>query len=462
MANSKLDLRQSETRILQDQLNSAIVTEMDVTLASINNELTPPGRLIAASTPSLAVTVGTGDIVNPNTSKNRVLSPIGNVVVPFTGGTLTFPSTSGIIINSNGSSPTITIGVSQFVAVLVQVSNTGAISALVGTAAGSPSAAVIPNAVGGFLPLGYILVQSNGSSVIQNITNAMLFQFSSPTSPSVGTISSLPSTPTGAAGVAWANAESAFQFLMDSGIVGANIDIGTLILRYPGSYPSTPSGTNWIEMRVPSSIAAGYALTLPTGLPTSSNSLLLTDTGGIQTYLPLGAANEVLMVNTAGTALQYSHIGTNNLADFSVDATVLSHPNYATGLTSGTVSTGSIALVSGSVLSITASGLRPLLVSFYPRNTGVTGNVTITNSTAFNPTLGVVEITVGTESYSFGFDGQTSGSAIFLGFPLAITFVIPSVSAGVLSTSIHIFATAPSGGTPTIGVAGGTFSVVEM
>jgi hypothetical protein len=177
MSQTSLDIRQSQTRVLQDQIDSATVTQMDSVLASVNNELTPPGRLIAASTPSLVVTVGSGSIVNPNTSKSRVLPFINNAPVSFTGGTITFPSTSGTITVSPGTNATITIGASQFVAVLVQLNVSGQLNLVVGTAAGSLGAVVIPSGSTTSLSLGYIIVQSNGSSVIQNVTNAMLYQF---------------------------------------------------------------------------------------------------------------------------------------------------------------------------------------------------------------------------------------------------------------------------------------------
>src|SRR5271167_5124033 len=93
-----LDIRQSETRILQDQLNLTTIEPMDSTLASINNEVTPPARLIAQVTPSLVVTVGSGSVVNPNTSKNRVFPFINSTLSTFAGGTITFPSTSGSVV----------------------------------------------------------------------------------------------------------------------------------------------------------------------------------------------------------------------------------------------------------------------------------------------------------------------------------------------------------------------------
>lgn len=177
MAQTKLDIRQSETRALQDQLNSAATTGMDSTLASLNSEATAPGRLIAQATPTLVVNVNSGTVVNPNTLKNRVLPPFNNTVVNFAGGTITFPSTSGNITLSTGGSAAITIGANQFVAVMVQITSAGLLAAFVSAPAASIGALTVPLGTGTNLSLGYIIVQSNGSSVIQNVTNAMLYQF---------------------------------------------------------------------------------------------------------------------------------------------------------------------------------------------------------------------------------------------------------------------------------------------
>ncbi|MCX9024605.1 MAG: hypothetical protein OIN85_00750 [Candidatus Methanoperedens sp.] len=179
MSLTKFDIRQSITRVLQDQLNAASNINMDSTLASINNELTSPGRLIAASTPSLVVTVGSGTVVNPNTSKNRVLPLLNNVAIPFTGGTITFPGGvgGGTITVSPGTNGSITIGANQFAAVLVQLDASGNINLVVGSNAGSLGAVVVPGGSTTMLSLGYIIVQSNGSSIIQSVTNAMIYQF---------------------------------------------------------------------------------------------------------------------------------------------------------------------------------------------------------------------------------------------------------------------------------------------
>jgi len=180
MPNTKLDIRQVETKVLQDQLNAQPVTGMDSALASVNSELTVPGRLIAQTVPSLVVTVGSGNIANPNTSKHRVLPFISGTPLTFSGGTLTFPLTSGTIVASPGVNQSITIGASQFVAVLVQIDSASLLQLAVGAPAASLGAVVIPSGDLSYLTLGYVIVQSNGLSQIQNITNSMLYQIDMP------------------------------------------------------------------------------------------------------------------------------------------------------------------------------------------------------------------------------------------------------------------------------------------
>lgn len=60
-----------------------------------------------------------------------------------------------------------------------------------------------------------------------------------------------------------------------------SIDAATLIVRYPGSYP-TPSG-NYIAIEAPSSLSTGYAFTLPAAPPLASNTILVMDTAGTVT-----------------------------------------------------------------------------------------------------------------------------------------------------------------------------------
>lgn len=93
-----------------------------------------------------------------------------------------------------------------------------------------------------------------------------------------GTITGLPS---GTASAAFVAPSGTFVFQQATN-TGANMDIATLILRYPGSYP-TPAG-NFIAIQAPSSLATGFAFTLPANTPASNGSFLTSDTAGTLSY----------------------------------------------------------------------------------------------------------------------------------------------------------------------------------
>lgn len=180
MPITKLDIRQVETKVLQDQLNANAVTGMDSTLASVNSELQVPGRMIAAAAPSLVVNVGPGTVVNPNTGKNRVFPAISGTTLNFPGGTITFPPVSGSIVVSPGTGGSITIGSNEFVAVLVQIDATSQMVLSIGAPAASLAAVIVPSGNFTDLTLGYIIVESNGAGQIQNIINSMIYQTDMP------------------------------------------------------------------------------------------------------------------------------------------------------------------------------------------------------------------------------------------------------------------------------------------
>lgn len=72
-------------------------------------------------------------------------------------------------------------------------------------------------------------------------------------------------------------------FIWQQGVgVAANMDQATLILRYPGSYPA-PAG-NYIAIQAPTSLATGYALTLPANVPGSTSQIWQESTGGQISY----------------------------------------------------------------------------------------------------------------------------------------------------------------------------------
>lgn len=146
---------------------------------------------------------------------------------------------------------------------------------------------------------------------------------------SAGTITGLPS---GTASASYQSGSGTFQFQQGTS-TAANIDAATLIVRYPGSYP-TPSG-NYIALQAPSSLSSGYALTLP-ALP--------------------GAGNYTLGINSSGTLapVSYDSIGTGMTSN-GADAIAASR----TRTTGSTVGAGGVAVsatLSSFSTSSTASG----------------------------------------------------------------------------------------------------------
>lgn len=136
-----------------------------------------------------------------------------------------------------------------------------------------------------FVSQGSALSTSSDTGCLYVVNGNLYFNYDSTTpvqittGPSVngsaGTITGLPS---GTASASFTAISGTFVFVQSTG-VGANMDTGSLIVRNPGSYP-VPSG-NYVSIQAPNSFTGGgYALTLPPGVPSATNSPLLMDTAG--------------------------------------------------------------------------------------------------------------------------------------------------------------------------------------
>ena len=127
-----------------------------------------------------------------------------------------------------------------------------------------------------------------------------------------GTITGLPS---GTASASYSSSSGTFIFQQSTN-TAANMDIGTLILRYPGSYP-TPAG-NAISLEVPSSISSGYSLTLPL-IPGATSFLTIDTSGNITGSIPTNAGltggNIAAATITGGNIASATITGSNIAAD---------------------------------------------------------------------------------------------------------------------------------------------------
>lgn len=121
-----------------------------------------------------------------------------------------------------------------------------------------------------------------------------------------GSISSLASP----ASATYVAASGTFVWQQNTG-VAANMDAASLILRYPGSYPS-PSG-NYISLQAPSSISSGYSITFP-ALPASTQALNIGTSGNMGTisYNSIGLGITASGANSIGTVM--TSTGANAIA----------------------------------------------------------------------------------------------------------------------------------------------------
>lgn len=187
---------------------------------------------------------------------------------------------------------------------------------------------------------------------------------------SAGTITGLPS---GTASAAYQSVAGTFQFLQSTS-TAANIDVGSIIIRYPGSYP-TPAG-NYILLTAPTSLSSGYNLELPS-LPVQTNVMALSATGVISS------------ITYDAVAFAISFVGANQIASNT------DNPNFG-GLraresgqnlvVSNTNATNSLAVLRGLV---DASGSLVTGEGFTPNRVG-TGHYTVTYGNSFNDVAAVI------------------------------------------------------------------------
>lgn len=205
-----------------------------------------------------------------------------------------------------------------------------------------------------------------------------------------GTITGLPS---GTASASFQSGSGTFVWDQATS-TPANMDAGTYILRYPGSY-SSPSG-NYIALEAPSTLATGFAITFPATLP------------GAQTALQLGTGGAIVVSNTFVSPIA---VGSSTLADSSGN---LVTPNnvqlgsgeaYLSAVNSNTLAVSdsslsrSLSIATGSVTSdvgfvivrgvINGNGTIAVGEGFTSHRNSL-GNYTITFSTAFSDSPAMV------------------------------------------------------------------------
>lgn len=251
-------------------------------------------------------------------------------------------------------------------------------------------------------------------------------------------------------------------FVWDQGISqAANMDAATLIIRYPGSYP-TPSG-NYIALQAPTTLATGYALTYPNTLPSFNNSWLATTTSGSESWLSadnstLTVSGSNLIVANAGiTTTQIasatilgSNIAASTITDTNIASATITVDKQAAMTVSQSVglngfarspTSGPYTQVSGSVtditnlnVTITTSG-RPIWIGLLPDTTGNSGiDAQTTGTNASSATITVVE-TSPSSTTIFGMSAvfQQTAAVVNFTWPATQYFTIYPAAAGTYS-----------------------------
>lgn len=244
---------------------------------------------------------------------------------------------------------------------------------------------------------------------------------------SAGTITGLPS---GSASAAFQSASGTFQFQQATS-TAANVDVGTVVVRYPGSYP-TPSG-NYIALEAPTSLASGYALTLP-ALPGQTNVMTLTAAGVIAsvTFDSVGST----MTSTGANAVAATRTRATGASTEGIGGVPVSSSSSSFGMAS-TIP----AVVTGVNITLTTSG-RPVMVMCQPDGTAP-GLFSCDN--LVNPPEIDVYLYRDTTNIAFFRFGLQSTTQYIIFPPSAVQFV-DVVAAGTYTYSLKV-ALSVSGGT---------------
>jgi hypothetical protein len=177
----KIHVRQVEHRSNLPRLSDAAKPTLKTILPNLDSELTPIFELRESATPNLTLNIGAGKITNADTGLSRAFFPIQNLSFDFTGGTVTFPATTGgAIVVTPGVDDVLNVSSGNYIAVLVQIDSLGDLSVAIGTEAATAADAInndnFPVHFKKVLPIGYVVLH-NSAGTIQNVVNENITQF---------------------------------------------------------------------------------------------------------------------------------------------------------------------------------------------------------------------------------------------------------------------------------------------
>jgi len=260
---------------------------------------------------------------------------------------------------------------------------------------------------------------------------------------SSGTITGLPS---GTASASYQSASGTFRFQQATN-TAANMDVGSLILRYPGSYP-TPTG-NYISIQAPSSLASGYSITMP-ALPPQTSVMSMSSMGVISTSTydnfanALGATGSNIIANNRTRTVAQS-VGAGGVAK-------------SPGCGSFNTTSGTPVAVTNLSVTIVTTG-RPVFVGLVSDGAFAGGSFvgTSPNSAA---QVGITRNATDISLYGV-FAGTPGTSGSFVSLPSTVINYVDVVAAGTYTYQVmlQVGGSAP---TPSAGISGAVLVAYEL
>lgn len=212
----------------------------------------------------------------------------------------------------------------------------------------------------------------------------------------------------------------------------ANIQVASVLLG------NNVASSNYLTLSPPNAMGASYGLVLP-ALPGSLSFMTLDTSGNMGTASSV-SGSQIAAGSITGSQIASSTIATANLQNNSVTAAKLFAFNSNTTSGSGTFSTASSSpVLVYSNISLTVSGLRPIVISFVPDGTLSPALIAVTAPGATITSIGSI--------YEVLMDGNVVGiSELFTepqGTPPTIDISIPPGCLNLVlpppSTGSHTF-----------------------
>lgn len=175
---NQTDIRQLRARATLDRTTAAANSSLDTIVQALNKEITPPFAMsVAGGTRTVAI--GAPTVVNPTTEINKTISPISGLIPNGSWSVVVDATGAGNATPSSGAVVALGMTANQVMRLGINVDASGALTLTKGTAAANFGTSGIPPVPSGLYPIGYVVVQTDGSNLVSNFLRSNLYQYQS-------------------------------------------------------------------------------------------------------------------------------------------------------------------------------------------------------------------------------------------------------------------------------------------